>query len=80
MITKELLKSEIDNVNDAFIEVLYRIIKMLESPAGQLPAHIHSEGNGQDWTQFIQETYGCLANDPIHRDDQGEYEIREDFK
>ncbi|MCP4372899.1 MAG: hypothetical protein GY797_33060 [Deltaproteobacteria bacterium] len=30
MITKELIKTEIDNVQDEYLEVLYRFIKSLE--------------------------------------------------
>ena len=30
-----------------------------------------------NWHAFIQETYGCLADAPIERGSQGEYELRE---
>lgn len=30
-----------------------------------------------DWHSFLQQTYGSLADDPIERWDQGEYEERE---
>ena len=29
------------------------------------------------WQAFIQETYGCLTDDPIARGDQGTFETRE---
>jgi hypothetical protein len=30
-----------------------------------------------DWQNFIDQTYGCLADDPLMRYPQGEYEERE---
>lgn len=33
----------------------------------------------QDWLQFIEETAGSLANDPIERGDQGTLEIRDEI-
>ncbi|MEH2422393.1 MAG: hypothetical protein V7K48_16215 [Nostoc sp.] len=30
-----------------------------------------------EWHEFIDKTYGCLADDPIMRHPQGEYEQRE---
>ena len=33
-----------------------------------------------DWKQFVKETYGCLADDPIERGAQGVCEIREEFE
>lgn len=30
-----------------------------------------------NWEEFIQETYGCLKDDPIERGSQGEFELRE---
>ncbi|MBD0388293.1 MAG: hypothetical protein ICV54_17755 [Nostoc sp. C3-bin3] len=30
-----------------------------------------------EWHEFIDKTYGCLADDPIMRHPQGEYEERE---
>jgi len=29
------------------------------------------------WQAFIEDTYGCLVDDPVERGDQGVYEIRE---
>nr|MDZ8073242.1 hypothetical protein [Nostoc sp. DedQUE01] len=30
-----------------------------------------------EWHEFIDKTYGCLADDPIMRHPQGDYEQRE---
>jgi len=73
MITKELLIREIDRLDAGYWEVLYKIIKAFESP-------IKDHGGKSEWLQFINETYGCLADNPIERGEQGTYEIREDFR
>jgi hypothetical protein len=83
MITKQLLKDAIDYVQDEYLEALYTIIIACGLPAhkayqGHLPAvSPDTETEGGDWQTFIQETYGCLADDPITRGDQGTYEKRE---
>ncbi|ACK67882.1 hypothetical protein PCC8801_3938 [Rippkaea orientalis PCC 8801] len=33
-----------------------------------------------EWHEFIEKTYGCLADDPIERYPQGEYPIREELE
>jgi hypothetical protein len=83
MITKEHLKTEIDKVQDTYIDVLYRIIKVFEY--AQEPEHLVSvpsisqspKTDEQEWMNFVNETYGCLADDPIERGDQGVFEKRE---
>jgi len=32
-----------------------------------------------DWKEFIESTYGSMADDQIDRGEQGQYEIREDI-
>ncbi len=64
MVTKELIKAEIDRVQDKYLEVLYKIVQALNV-------------EDLEWHDFIAETYGCLADAPIERGDQGQYEIRE---
>lgn len=85
MVTKELVKAEIEKVHDDDLELLYKIIKVFESPIRNkklaLPKtrKINKRELEQDWHQFIEETYGCLAEDPIERGDQGKFEIREEI-
>ena len=83
MITKQILKEEIDHVRDEHLEALYNIIRAFGLPIGQ-EAHIQEAekssediAEAADWHTFIQETYGCLADDPIERGDQGDYDVRE---
>jgi hypothetical protein len=75
MITRELVKAEIDNVQESYLEVLYRIIKSLGDP--REASTMSTSKISSDWAQFIEETNGCLADDPIERGEQGEYEVRE---
>lgn len=75
VVTKELLKSEIEKVQDQYLVVLYRIIKALEDPS---PRMTGAERGA--WKSFIAETYGSMAESPIERDPQGNFEIREPFQ
>ena len=83
MITKQLLKDEIDQVQDEYLEALYKIIKACGLPVDKASQERLTEVSPLtetevlDWQTFIQETYGCLADDPIARGDQGTYERRE---
>ena len=83
MVTKELLKIGIDKVQDEYLDVLYKIIKIFEVPAGRqeadtkIIASVARKDDESEWHDFIAETYGCFADDPIQRVDQGMYEVRE---
>jgi hypothetical protein len=72
MIDRKLLKTEIDKVKSEHLELLYGIIKLLED-GRQRP----EVGAGPDWHEFVANTYGCLAEAPISRGDQGHFESRE---
>ena len=83
MISKERLKQEIDQVQDQYLDVLYQIIQVFEyssEPEKHLPGSVleitESEPE-REWLAFIERTYGCLADDPIERGEQGEFEVRE---
>lgn len=83
MITKELLKTEIDKVQDKYLEALYQIIAAFEVPRAAMPRDraVTTKGEAEsNWHEFIQATYGSLADAPIARGDQGKYEIREEIK
>lgn len=83
MITRKLLKAELDKVQEEYLEALFQVIKAIETPIPSRRANGFSKENSakadpySDWPLFIEETYGCLANDPIKRGDQRAYEIRE---
>ncbi len=85
MITKEVIKAEIDKIQDQYLTTLYRIIKAFEDiPASHRDQDIQNSEMPKDeneerkeWLSFIRSTYGSLSDDPIERGDQGEFEIRE---
>jgi len=76
MIYRELLKSEIDKVKDEHLELLYGIIRLLESgsyedataPSG--PRTLEGV-SASDWHGFIASTYGCCSDAPLARGEQG---------
>jgi hypothetical protein len=84
MITRCLLKKEIDKVREEHLTALYNIIKVFGLPDGTvLPDSgiaAESDSDSSDWDRFIRETYGCLRDDPIERGNQGEYELREELQ
>lgn len=78
MITKEMLKSEIDQVQNEYLELLYNIIKafVIADTGSRRLAVNRIKENNKEWQNFINSTYGCLSDDPIERGDQGIYETR----
>ena len=75
MINRRMLKTEIDKVKSEHLELLYGIIKLLEN--GNQGTAV---AGGLDWREFVAKTYGCLADAPISRGDQGHFESREAMK
>ena len=76
MVTKELIKAEIDNVQEKYLELLYKIIKAFEHTSMQ---ELTTRKDKAIWQQFIAETYGSFADDPIEVGKPDEYEIREEI-
>jgi hypothetical protein len=68
MIDRKLLKTEIDKVKSEHLELLYSIIKLLED--GRQGPEVSA---GRDWHEFVANTYGCLADAPTSRGDQGHF-------
>jgi hypothetical protein len=83
MISRKLLKTEIDKVRSEHLELLYGIIKLLENGrradmmSGLAEAQAAEPGAPLDWHDFVASTYGCLSDAPISRGEQGHYESRE---
>ncbi|KPA15060.1 hypothetical protein MHK_004729 [Candidatus Magnetomorum sp. HK-1] len=83
MITKKLLKAQIDRIPYEYIGVIYRIIQVFENITDDINENrmkpiLHTQTyDNEEWLEFINDTYGCFKNDPIKRWDQGEFEIRE---
>jgi hypothetical protein len=77
VITKDLLKAEIDKVPEENLGVLYKIVKALEEPRQEdRPRPV----DAAEWKAWIAETYGSMADAPIERGEQGSYEVREPFE
>lgn len=74
MITRDLIKSEIDKVPDEELPALYRIVKALEQPAEPMAS---ASTGVEEWKVFLRETYGSTAPAPIERGAQGRSEVRE---
>jgi hypothetical protein len=83
VITKEMVIEEINKLPVENLEVVYRIIRALESPSKRSSQMIINQTtpneNETEWHTFIHETYGCLADANISRGDQGVFETRENF-
>ena len=83
MISRKLLKTEIDKVKSEHLELLHGIIKLLENGTRKEITSDLAEAQGAetglplDWHEFVAKTYGCLSDAPISRGDQGHYESRE---
>jgi hypothetical protein len=83
MVTKKLLKEQIDRIPYEYIGVIYRIIQVFENITDDVsknkiePSFCKQSYDKEEWVEFINDTYGCFKDDPIKRWDQGEFEIRE---
>ncbi|CAB1078641.1 hypothetical protein D1AOALGA4SA_6377 [Olavius algarvensis Delta 1 endosymbiont] len=52
MITKEIIKSEIDNLKDEYLEILYRIIKAFEIPVPEETEKLELINKHSEWHNF----------------------------
>lgn len=84
MVTRNLLKQEIDRVREEHLTALYNIIKVFALPAGTILSA--SDGTAEPATdrsnreKFIEKTYGCLKDDSIERGRQGGCQCKETIK
>jgi hypothetical protein len=79
VVTKDLLKAEIDKVPDQNLGILYKIVKALEDPAENLGPRVQLD-DAVSWKAWIAATYGSMGDAPIERGEQGSYEVREPFE
>ncbi len=84
MISRAILKSEIDKVKSEYLDLLYRIVKAFENGASQEGVAVASESQEHrtnlDWQSFVERTYGCMAESKISRGEQGISETREEIE
>ncbi|RLC10563.1 MAG: hypothetical protein DRI57_20185 [Deltaproteobacteria bacterium] len=78
MITRAAIKARIDEVENEYLDILYKVVRsFVNSGHSDRVQEIHKRS---EWHDFIEKFSGCLANDPIERGAQGEYEIRENME
>lgn len=81
MITRELVKEKIDNVQDEYLDILYRIVQSFESKWTLKPLSGHASGisetEDESWHRFVALTYGSTTTAPLKRWEQGNFEVRE---
>ena len=84
MISRAMLKSEIDKVKAEYLELLYQIVKAFENGTSKKNLAIASKSQDfditQDWQGFIDSTYGCMADSHLSRAEQGILENREEIQ
>jgi len=75
-ITKDMLKHEIDHIQDQYIDVLYMVVKAFEYPAIQ-KVPVHPPETEEQWYAFFDKYAGSCADVPLQRGEQGHYEKRD---
>lgn len=80
MTTRDLIKSEIDQVEDHFLSFLLRIIRALLPKSSTVSVQQKNQERDDSWREFLQDSYGIFRDDPLERAPQGTLEIREAFE
>ena len=75
-ITKDMLKYEIDHIQDKYVDALYRVIKAFEYPAVQ-KISTRTPATETQWHNFLDRCAGSCADAPLQRGQQGLPEQRE---
>lgn len=70
MSLRDQVKAEVDKVEDELLDILYRTILALETPASD-------DEPGGRWRDFVASTYGCTRDAPLGRGEQGAFELRD---
>jgi len=83
MLSSEKLKSEIDKIPKEYYGDILDILKSFKikkkySFKKSVP-YKKSNKNSDNWMSFISQTYGSLSEFPIEREEQGNYETREEI-
>ena len=70
MVTRELVKTEVDNVHDDYLDVLFKIIKALEnSPTGDKSKNSPPKKAAlTELDKRMAETHSHLPNHPLTED------------
>lgn len=76
MVTRELIKNEIDQLHEHYLDIVYRFVRALIPRSTTKSAH----NQGESWEEFLQNNYGIFSDDPLVREPQGTLEIREELE
>lgn len=81
MVTKEVVKAELEYLQDEYVEVVYKVIKALEMPLVESDRRLDAfpVSAQSAWEAFVDRYAGCLKEAPIARGEQGTYEMREEL-
>lgn len=80
MTTRDLIKNEVDQLQDHYLGFLHRIIRALMPMASTKSIPTQEQEQSESWEEFLQNTYGIFRDDPLERGPQGTVEIREAFE
>lgn len=80
MTTRDLIKNEIDQLQEHYLGFLHRIIRALMPMASTKSIPTQEQEQSESWEEFLQNTYGIFRDDPLERGPQGTLEIRESFE
>ena len=75
MTTRDLIKSEIDRLQEQDLYFLHRIIRALLPTSST--TSVPDQEEEESWEEFLQNTYGAFRDDPLERGPQGTLETRE---
>lgn len=80
MTTRELIKNEIDQVQEHYLNLLHRIIRALMPNSSVSSTLQMTQEPTASWDEFLNDTYGVFRDEPLERSPQGTLEIREAFE
>lgn len=77
MVTRDLIKHEIDRLREDDLPFLHRIIRALIPASPTTSVIPQQQDTDESWDEFLQSTYGLFRDEPLERGPQGSFEIRE---
>ena len=59
MVTREIVKNEIDKIKEEHLSILLEIIRAFE--------YTQPESQELSWKNWVEEMYGCCSDEPLQR-------------
>jgi hypothetical protein len=69
--TRDQVKAALDKAADEYFSTVRRMIESLERRA------VPEGESGESWADFLASVYSSIADAPIERGKQGEFEVRD---